>query len=127
MSGCSSESAVKAGERANAFCSISTNMQYVRPVMEYGNAGVADAAKSHLALLQRGQNSALRTSLRVPRRTRIAKLHKLARMEPIPRRLRSLQSRAVTRFGANPLMESLRIQQGLLGKCLTTDQVRQPN
>ena len=57
--------------------------QYVRPVMEYGNAGVADAAKSHLALLQRVQNSALRISLRVPRRTRIAKLRKLARMEPI--------------------------------------------
>ena len=51
--------------------------QYVRPILEYGNAGIADAAKSNVALLQRVQNSALRTSLRVPRRTRISKLHKL--------------------------------------------------
>ena len=65
--------------------------QNVCPVMEYGNADVADAAKSHLALLQRVQNSALRTSLRVPCRTRISKLHYLARMEPIPGRLRSLR------------------------------------
>jgi len=101
--------------------------QYVRPVLEYGNAGIADAAKSNLALLQRVQNSALRTSLRVPRRTRISKLHKLARMDPVPRRLRSLQSRAVTRFGANPLMQSLRDQQGLLGKSLASDQARQPH
>ena len=101
--------------------------QYVRPVLEYGNAGIADAAKSNLALLQRVQNSALRTSLRLPRRTRIKKLHKLARMVPIPERLRSLQSRAVTRFGANPLMESLRNLQGLLGKSLASDQARKPS
>jgi hypothetical protein len=101
--------------------------QYVRPVLEYGNAGIADAAKSNLALLQRVQNSALRTSLRVSRRTRITKLHKLARMDPIPRRLRSLQSRAVTRFGASSLMKSLRLQQDLLGKSLASDQARQPN
>jgi len=101
--------------------------QYVRPVLEYGNAGIADASKSNLALLQRVQNSALRTSLRVPRRTRISKLHKLARMDPVPKRLRSLQSRAVARFGASPLMKSLRLQQGLLGKSLTADLARQPN
>ena len=96
--------------------------QYVRPVLEYGSAGIAEAAKSSLACLQRVQNSALRTSLRLPRRTRIKKLHKLARMDPLPRRLRSLQSRAVTRFGASKLMESLRLQQCLMDKGLTADQ-----
>ena len=41
---------------------------------------------------------------------------RLVRMVPIPERLRSLQDKAVTRFKASPLMESLRTQQMLLSK-----------
>jgi hypothetical protein len=90
--------------------------QYIRPVMEYGSASIARAKKSNLALLQRVQNSALRTALRVPRRTRVSKLHRLANVDPIPKRLRSLRGKAVSRFGASNLMESLRTQQFLLQK-----------
>jgi hypothetical protein len=106
------------GQRWGASKRVLLNLykQYVRPVMETGSAGIAVGAKSSLALLQRVQNSALRTSLRVSRRTRIKKLHRLARMVPIPERLRSLQDKAVARFKASPLMESLRTQQMLLSK-----------
>ena len=106
------------GQRWGASRRILLNLykQYVRPVLETGSAGTADGAKTSLALLQRVQNSALRTSLRVPRRTRVTKLHRLARMVPITERLSSLQVNAVARFNASPLMESFRIQQTLLLK-----------
>ena len=106
------------GQRWGASRRVLLNLykQYVRPVLETGSAGTADGAKTSLALLQRVQNSALRTSLRVPRRTRVTKLHRLARMVPITERLSSLQVNAVARFKASPLMESLRIQQMLLLK-----------
>ena len=83
----------------------------------------------NLALLERvTQNSALRPSLRVPRRTRMAEPHRLARMVQTPGRFHSLQSHVFTRFGAtNPLLESLRTLQGLLGKSLALDQARKPS
>ena len=83
----------------------------------------------NLALLERvTQNSALRPSLWVPRRTRIAEQRKLARLVQTPGRFHSLQSHVFTRFGAtNPLLESLRTLQGLLGKSLASDQARKPS
>ena len=83
----------------------------------------------NLALLERvTQNSALRTSLRVPRRTRMAEPHRLARMVQTQERPQSLQSHVFTRVGAtNPLLESLRTLQGLLGKSLASDQARKPS
>ena len=90
--------------------------QYVRPVFDTGSVNTADAMKGPLALLQRVQNSALRTVLRAPYRTRISKLHKLARIDPVAQRLKTLQSHAVKRFAASHLMVSLRIQKLLLEK-----------
>jgi hypothetical protein len=94
--------------------------QYVRPVLDTGSVNTADAMKGPLALLQRVQNSALRTVLRAPYRTRISKLHKLARIDPVPQRLKTLQSHAVKRFAASHFMVSLRIQKLLLEKCTVT-------
>ena len=53
------------GQRWGASRRVLLNLykQYVRPVLETGSAGTADGAKTSLALLQRVQNSALRTSL----------------------------------------------------------------
>jgi hypothetical protein len=88
--------------------------QYVRPVLETGYDCTADASKTQLNRLQVVQNSALRAALGLPFRTRIATLHRLARMDPIPKRLRKLQINAVKRFAASHLMVSLQTQTLLL-------------
>src|SRR2546426_3053473 len=90
--------------------------QYVRPVLETGSVNTADAKKSHLAKLQRVQNSALRVALHLPYWTRITRLHKLARIVPIAKRLKTLQSHAVKRFAASQLMVYLKNQKLLLEK-----------
>jgi hypothetical protein len=104
------------GWGANSRTLLTLYKQYVRPVLETGSVCTADAKKSHLNVFQRVQNSALRTALGLPYRTRIKTLHKLARIEPIAKRLGTLQANAVKRFAGSHLMMSFQIQKLLLEK-----------
>jgi len=89
--------------------------QYVRPVLEYGAVCSADAKPSHIRRLQLVQNKALRTILRQPWRTKTSDLHQMAALEMVAPRLRRLQEASVDRFGTSKAMESLRLQETLLG------------
>jgi len=88
--------------------------QFVRPVLETGSVCSAVADKTHIASLQRVQNSALRVALRRSRDTRITELHLDAGIDPIADRLTQLREKAVKRFGQSELMQNLELLQSLL-------------
>jgi exonuclease III len=90
--------------------------QYILPVLDYGSVVLADACDTHLALLQRIQNSAMRLALRADYRTSIRALHTLSGLSPLAERLKLLKAKTLTRFGASHLMNDLSIRCLQLGK-----------
>src|SRR5579872_5240022 len=84
---------------ANARTLLTLYKQYIRPVLEYGNVVTCEAGKTYLNQLQVVQNAALRTALRAPKWTKISDLHERARIVPLADRLRSLQCKAMQRYG----------------------------
>ena len=101
--------------------------QYIRPVLETGSVCTAEACPSMVVLLQRIQNSAMRTALRAGRRTRISRLHSLSKLEPMSVRLKRLRAGAVARFGQSVLIERLELQKLLLHQRATTSEAVEPD
>ena len=99
---------------ANSRTLLTLYKQYIRPIVDYGNVVTANAPKTSLGLLQRVQNAALRTALNTERRTRIKTLHRLGRIQPIAKRLKSLREKAIGRFGDSHLMKEMTILQHAL-------------
>ena len=60
---------------------------YVRPIIEYGSIAFSTAPKTQLLRLERIQNEAIRTALRLPRYIRKSLLNEYASIQPINDRL----------------------------------------
>ena len=88
--------------------------QYIRPVLETGYVATCNATGNNLARLQRVQNAALRTALRVPYGTRITDLHATAKVELLSDRLSSMRHKAVNRYGKSECIKSLEFQRYVL-------------
>lgn len=87
---------------------------FIRPVLETGYVCTARASKTSRTTLQRTQNTALRTVLKAPFRTRITRLHEQAGIEYLSARLRAMRRKAITRFGDSKLMQEVATQRALL-------------
>jgi hypothetical protein len=102
------------GWGANKHTILKLYKSYVRPSLEYGSILLADWPSNSLKSIQILQNKVLRFAMRLPKKTKIAKLHELAGIEPIKERFQKLQEKALLRYGDSVLMQELIQEQILL-------------
>ena len=71
---------------------------YVRPILEYGSASFISATTTQFDRLNRIQNSAIRTSLNLPKYIRSSLLNEYSGLEPIKDRIYKLNRSLMTRM-----------------------------
>ena len=72
---------------------------YIRPIIEYGSIAFLAAPKSQISRLEKIENDAIRTSLRLPKYIRNTLLHDYASLRPITERLFNLNFSLLGKMG----------------------------
>ena len=71
---------------------------YIRSLIEYGSISFLSAPKGQLSRLQKIQNDAIRTCLRLPRYLRTSLIHEYAGIEPVNDRLQKVCTKLLSKI-----------------------------
>jgi hypothetical protein len=88
--------------------------QFIRPVMENGHAFTATGKKTAIQKLKVVQNSAMRTILQAPPRSRIADMEKETGLPDILQRIKTLKTAAAQRYQGSSLTEIMTVRTSIL-------------